>query len=56
MTIIRGATTIKNDCKEEVLVAVKCLLEEIFAKNNLKKQEAKGFVFSLTSDIHSFHR
>ena len=55
MTIIRGATTIKTDCKEEILESVKSLLAELFAKNNLKKQEVKGFVFSLTNDIHSYH-
>ncbi len=55
MTIIRGATTIKNDHKEEILDAVKSLLDEIFFQNNLTKEEVKGFLFSLTSDIHSFH-
>lgn len=55
MTIIRGATTIEKDCKEEVSSAVKELLEEIFACNHLKKEEVKGFLFSLTTDIHSYH-
>lgn len=55
MTIIRGATTIDKDCKEEIALAVKELLDEIFTINSLKKEETKGFLFSLTSDIHSFH-
>ena len=55
MTIIRGATTIERDCKDEISLAVKELLDEIFMVNALKKEEVKGFLFSLTSDIHSYH-
>ena len=55
MTIIRGATTIEKDCKEEIIQAVKALLDEVFAKNSLKSEEVSGFVFSLTTDIHSYH-
>ena len=55
MTIIRGATTIERDCKEEISFSVKELLDEIFSLNALKKEEVKGFLFSLTTDIHSYH-
>lgn len=55
MTIIRGATTVKQDDKEHILVAVKVLLDEIFQVNALEKTEVKGFLFSLTTDIHSYH-
>lgn len=55
MTIIRGATTIENDCKEEILSAVKELLDKVFCENDIEKTEVKGLLFSLTSDIHSFH-
>ncbi len=55
MTIIRGATTIENDCKEEISASVKELLDEIFSVNALKKEEVSGFLFSLTTDIHSYH-
>ncbi len=55
MTIIRGATTIAKDCEEEIVSSVKELLDEVFARNDLKKEEVKACVFSLTSDIHSFH-
>ncbi len=55
MTIIRGATTVLSDCKEEITQSVRDLLDEIFAQNRLEKQEIKGFLFSLTSDIHSYH-
>jgi len=55
MQIIRGATTIKKDEKNQIVYAVKDLLDEIFSLNNLKKEETIGIVFSLTTDIHSFH-
>jgi len=55
MTIIRGATTIEKDCKEEIISSVDGLLKEIFSVNRLKKEEIRGFLFSLTSDIHSYH-
>ena len=55
MTIIRGATTIEKDCKEEISIAVKEILDEIFKANALQKEEVAGFLFSLTTDIHSYH-
>ena len=55
MTIIRGATTIERDEKTFIIDSVKQLLDEIFKENNLKKEEIRGFLFSLTTDIHSYH-
>lgn len=55
MTIIRGATTVEKDCKEDISVAVKEMLDGIFSANALKKEETRGFLFSLTTDIHSYH-
>ena len=55
MTIIRGATTIEVDSQAEITASVKELLDEVFLKNNLNKEEVKAFIFSLTTDIHSFH-
>ena len=55
MTAIRGATTIEMDNAESISIAVKELLDEIFAANSLKKEETKVIVFSLTTDIHSYH-
>ena len=55
MTVIRGATTIAQDTKEEISLAVKELLDEIFTVNALEKDEVRAFVFSLTTDIHSYH-
>ena len=55
MTIIRGATTVTADTKEEIFQAVKMLLDEVFSINTLRNTEVRGFLFSLTSDIHSYH-
>lgn len=55
MTIIRGATTVEKDCGEEISEAVKELLEEIFSRNSLCRQEVSGILFSLTTDLHSKH-
>lgn len=55
MTVIRGATTIAQDNKTEISAAVKELLEEVFSANQLQKEEVKCFIFSLTTDIHSYH-
>jgi cytidylate kinase len=55
MVIIRGATTIQRDSKECISSAVKALLDAIFDENRLQKGEIDGFLFSLTSDIHSYH-
>ncbi len=55
MTVIRGATTIEKDCKEEISVAVKELLDEVFSANSLQKEDVSAFVFSLTGDVHSYH-
>lgn len=55
MTIIRGATTVEKDSKEEISLSVKTLLDEIFQANALEKEEISGFLFSLTTDIHSYH-
>lgn len=55
MVVIRGATTIERDCKEEISLAVKGLLDELFAYNSLQKEEIRALIFSLTTDIHSYH-
>ena len=55
MIIIRGATTVAKDKKDDMQAAVKELLDEIFLVNKLKNEEIRGFLFSLTTDIHSYH-
>lgn len=55
MVVIRGATTIERDDKEEIKRAVKDLLDQIANRNTLKKDEFVSLVFSSTSDIHSYY-
>ena len=55
MTIIRGATTVEKDEKQEITIAVKNMLDAIFNENALQTTEVRGFLFSLTTDIHSYH-
>ena len=55
MTVIRGATTVAEDSKADILESVKELLDEIFEANALNKEEIKVIIFSLTSDIHAYH-
>ncbi len=55
MVVIRGATTIERDEKEDIQGAVKELLEEIVKSNRLSRMEITSIVFSSTSDIHSYY-
>ena len=55
MKVIRGATTVDLDEKQHIIDAVKALLDEVFSANAISKQDVNAFVFSLTSDIHSYH-
>lgn len=55
MTVIRGATTIAQDEKEEIKRAVEELLQQIVSGNNLKRDEILSIIFSTTSDIHSYY-
>lgn len=55
MTVIRGATTIATDGKDEIQKAVRELLEQIESRNGLKRDEIMSIVFSSTSDIHSYY-
>lgn len=55
MIVIRGATTISSDTKEEIRKAVKELLEQISNRNGLNRDEIVSLVFSSTSDIHSYY-
>lgn len=55
MKIVRGATTVLKDTKDEIKQAVAELLDEIFIQNGFDRTEIVGFLFSLTTDIHSFH-
>ncbi len=55
MVVIRGATTIDHDEKDEIREAVKELLEQIVNRNSLLRDEILSIVFSSTADIHSYY-
>ena len=48
---IRGATTIQNNTKEEIIDAVEELITEIFRQNNLEINKVSYILFSATPDI-----
>ncbi len=55
MVIIRGATTVAADTKEEIRKGVAELLDQIINRNSLTKEQILSIVFSSTSDIHSYY-
>ncbi len=55
MVVIRGATTIAADEKEEIRAAVKELLEQAVNRNGINRDEIVSIVFSSTSDIHAYY-
>ena len=50
---IRGAITVNEDSKEEIIAATKELLTEMIASNNLKQENVASIFFSLTPDLSS---
>ena len=48
---IRGATTVKNNNKEEILEATRELLSEIVKNNQIKVDDIASIVFSATEDV-----
>ncbi len=50
---IRGATTVANNNKEEIIAATRELLSEIEKKNQLKIEEIASVIFSTTKDLNA---
>ena len=48
---IRGATTVANNRKEEIIAATKELLFEIAKRNKLKIEEIASITFTATEDL-----
>ena len=48
---IRGATTVENNDREEILSATKELLQLLIEKNALKQEDIASAIFSLTEDL-----
>ncbi|TDX53315.1 chorismate mutase [Orenia marismortui] len=49
---IRGAITVMNNDKNEILSATKELLEEIVESNNIDQDMIASVIFSMTSDLN----
>ncbi|MEE8637523.1 MAG: chorismate mutase [Candidatus Margulisiibacteriota bacterium] len=50
---IRGATTVSNNAKEEIIAATKKLLSEIAKRNQIGIKEIASVVFSVTKDLNA---
>ena len=50
---LRGATTIDVDTEEHVFERVIALLEAIFERNSIDKDDLVSVIFTATDDIHS---
>ncbi|NLI57065.1 MAG: chorismate mutase [Clostridium sp.] len=50
---IRGATTVLNNDKREILNETKKLLIEVIEKNNLKKDDIISIIFTATKDLNA---
>ena len=48
---IRGAITVKNNTKEDIITATEELLLKIVEKNNLNKDDVISILFSSTKDL-----
>jgi chorismate mutase len=50
---IRGAITVENNDKDEILQATKQLLEKIISDNNVAKEDIVDIIFTLTPDLNA---
>lgn len=50
---IRGAITVENDAKEEIITAVQKMLKAILAENDITSEDIGAAIFSATDDIKS---
>lgn len=50
---IRGAITVENDAKEEVLHAVQKMINTILTENDITSEDVGAAIFSATDDIKS---
>lgn len=48
---IRGATTVEQNDREEILTATRELLELLIEKNDLQKEDVASAIFSMTDDL-----
>ena len=50
---IRGATTVENNTKEEIVAATKELLIEMIAVNSIDPEYVASVIFTTTSDLNA---
>ncbi len=50
---IRGATTVEQNTKEEILDKTKELLLQLIAKNNIEKEKVASVFFTATADVNA---
>ena len=50
---VRGATTVDEDAKEEILSATAELIEEMIARNDLARDDLVSIVFTATPDLRA---
>ena len=50
---IRGAITVENDAKEEIITAVQKMLNAILDENDITSEDIGAAIFSATDDIKS---
>ena len=48
---IRGATTVENNDREEIIEATKEMLETIISENNIKTEDMVSVIFTVTPDL-----
>lgn len=52
---IRGATTVENNCREEILKETKILLERIIEDNSLDIDDVISMIFTMTKDLDAVY-
>ncbi|TMK16834.1 MAG: chorismate mutase [Actinobacteria bacterium] len=50
---LRGATTLENDTREQVIERTATLLQTMFERNGVRKEDLISIVFTATDDIAS---
>lgn len=50
---IRGATTVENNDKEEILKATELLLKQVIEQNNVVAEDVASIHFTMTNDLNA---
>ena len=50
---VRGATTITEDTREQVVQATQTLLKELLGRNGIEQEQIVSILFTATDDIHA---